>query len=146
VDSVRGERMLMEHLEYNLLFRWFVAWPWTTRCGRRHVARALEATPHLAQKKKTHSLDGRTTRRRDQPGRKRIEVFGWMKTVGGLRRLRHRGGARVNWQCLLAAAPYNLVRMRTLERRREGSRTAERGARDAARRPVTEYFRSRQNA
>jgi IS5 family transposase len=48
--------------------------------------------------------------------RKRIEeVFGWMKTVGGLRKLRHRGGARVNWQFLLAAAAYNLVRMRTLE-------------------------------
>jgi hypothetical protein len=46
--------------------------------------------------------------------RKRIEeVFGWMKTVGGLRKLRHRGGARVNWQFLFAAAAYNLVRMRT---------------------------------
>ena len=39
--------------------------------------------------------------------RKRIEeVFGWMKTVGGLRKLRHRGGGRVNWQFLLAAAAY----------------------------------------
>ena len=51
-----------------------------------------------------------------QRARKRIEeVFGWMKTVGGLRKLRHRGGARVNWQFLFAAAAYNLVRMRTLE-------------------------------
>ena len=51
-----------------------------------------------------------------QRARKRIEeVFGWMKTVGGLRKLRHRGGGRVNWQFLLAAAAYNLVRMRTLE-------------------------------
>src|SRR5580658_2109194 len=33
--SVRSERMLMEQLEYNLLFRWFVAWRWTTRCRRR---------------------------------------------------------------------------------------------------------------
>ena len=38
-----------------------------------------------------------------------------MKTVGGLRKLRHRGGGRVTWQFLLAAAAYNLVRMRTLE-------------------------------
>jgi hypothetical protein len=38
-----------------------------------------------------------------------------MKTVGGLRKLRHRGGARVNWQFLFAAAAYNLIRMRTLE-------------------------------
>ena len=38
-----------------------------------------------------------------------------MKTVGGLRKLRHRGGGRVNWQFLFAAAAYNMVRMRTLE-------------------------------
>jgi hypothetical protein len=82
--------------------------------------RHLEATPHVALKKKSRTLDRRTTR---HPGydvsqcvRKRIEeVFGWMKTVGGLRKLRQRGGARVNWQFLFAAAAYNLVRMRTLE-------------------------------
>jgi hypothetical protein len=35
---------------------------------------------------------------------KRIEeVFGWMKTVGGLRKLRHRCGGRVN--VLICAAP-----------------------------------------
>jgi len=31
--SVRSERLLMEQLDYNLLFRWFVAWPWMTRSG-----------------------------------------------------------------------------------------------------------------
>ena len=58
----------------------------------------------------------------DNPGyeisqrkRKRIEeVFGWMKTVGMLRQLRHRGLERVGWVFTLAAATYNLVRMRTL--------------------------------
>jgi hypothetical protein len=35
--------------------------------------------------------------------------------VGGLRKLRHRGGGLANWQFLLAAVAYNLVRMRTLE-------------------------------
>lgn len=51
-----------------------------------------------------------------QRTRNRIEeVFGWMKTVGGLRGLRHRGGGRVNWQFLLAGAAYNLVPMRMLE-------------------------------
>jgi transposase len=30
---VRSERMLMEQLDYNLLFRWFVGWRWTNRCG-----------------------------------------------------------------------------------------------------------------
>jgi hypothetical protein len=38
-----------------------------------------------------------------------------MKTIGGLRTLRHRGGDRVHWQFLLAAAADNLVRMRRLE-------------------------------
>jgi transposase len=82
--------------------------------------RTLQATPHIAQKKHSRTLDARTTRHAgyaiSQRVRKRIEeVFGWMKTVGGLRKLRHRGGGRVNWQFLLAAAAYNLVRMRTLE-------------------------------
>jgi len=85
-----------------------------------HTLRALEATPHIAQKKNSRTLDTRTTRHPgyviSQRARKRIEeVFGWMKTVGGLRKLRHRGGGRVNWQFLFAAAVYNLVRMRTLE-------------------------------
>ena len=38
-----------------------------------------------------------------------------MNTVGGLRKLRHRGGGRVNWQFLLAVAAYNLIRMQPLE-------------------------------
>ncbi len=50
-----------------------------------------------------------------QRRRKRVEeIFGWMKTIGGLRKLRHRGGARVEWQFLFVAAVYNLVRLRTL--------------------------------
>ena len=82
--------------------------------------RTLNATPHVALKTKSRTLDRRTTRHPgyaiSQVARKRIEeVFGWMKTVGGLRKLRHRGGARVNWQFLFASAAYNLVRMRNLE-------------------------------
>ena len=82
--------------------------------------RHLKATPHIARKKTSRTLDARTTRHTgydiNQRVRKRIEeVFAWMKTVGGLRKLRHRGGARVNWQFLFAAAAYNLVRMRNLE-------------------------------
>lgn len=42
------------------------------------------------------------------------EFFGWVKTVAGLRRTRHVGRAKIK-QCFeLAAAAYNLVRMRTL--------------------------------
>ena len=40
-----------------------------------------------------------------------------MKTVGLLRKLRHRGVARVNWVFVFTAAPYNLVRMQTLAAR-----------------------------
>jgi transposase len=75
-------------------------------------------TPHVAQK--IHSaIDGRTTRHAgyaiSQQKRKLIEqVFGWMKTVGGLRKLRHRGGERVDWIVTFAAAAYNLIRLRTL--------------------------------
>jgi transposase len=83
------------------------------------MVRALGATPHIAQKARHHTLDRRTTRHAgytvSQRVRKRIEeVFGWMKTVGGMRKLKHRGGERVNWQFLFTAAAYNLVRMRTL--------------------------------
>ena len=48
--------------------------------------------------------------------RKLVEqVFGWMKAVGGLRKLRHRGIALVEWQLTFAAATYNLVRLWNLE-------------------------------
>ncbi|MCE2468690.1 MAG: transposase, partial [Caldilineaceae bacterium] len=47
--------------------------------------------------------------------RKRVEeVFGWMKTVGGLRRTRYRGVARTGLAGYLVATAYNLVRMANL--------------------------------
>jgi len=50
-----------------------------------------------------------------QNKRKRIEeIFGWLKTVAGLRKTRHRGIARVEWMFTFALAGYNLVRMRNL--------------------------------
>jgi len=42
------------------------------------------------------------------------EFFGWAKTVAGLRKARWRGRERVGWLFTLAAAAYNLVRMRNL--------------------------------
>jgi transposase len=83
------------------------------------TVRALAFTPHVAQRVKGSAIDGRTTRHAgyaiSQQKRKLIEqVFGWMKTVGGLRKLRHRGGARVDWIVTFTAAAYNLVRLRTL--------------------------------
>ncbi len=81
--------------------------------------RALGITPHVARKTVGTAIDGRTTRHPgyaiSQQKRKLIEqVFGWMKTVGGLRKLRHRGGALVDWILTFTAAAYNLIRLRTL--------------------------------
>jgi transposase len=80
--------------------------------------RELEITPHVAQKTNS-AIDGRTTRHAgyavSQRKRKLIEqVFGWMKTVGGLHKLRHRGGELVDWIVTFSAAAYNLIRLRRL--------------------------------
>ena len=77
-----------------------------------------EVTPHLARKQ-TSIIDERTTRHPgyaiSQQKRKRVEeIFGWLKTVAGLRKTRHRGLLRVDWIFTLALAAYNLVRMRNL--------------------------------
>jgi hypothetical protein len=83
--------------------------------------RELQVTPHVAQHTtgRTSAIDGRTTRHPgyaiSQRKRKQVEeIFGWLKTVGLLRKTRHRGMARVGWMFTFAAAVYNLVRMRTL--------------------------------
>jgi hypothetical protein len=83
------------------------------------AVRALAITPHVAQKAIGTAIDGRTTRHDgyaiSQQKRKLIEqVFGWMKTIGGLRKLRHRGGELVDWIVTVTAAAYNLIRLRTL--------------------------------
>jgi len=55
--------------------------------------------------------DGSASFRR-VPGGKRIEEsFGWIKTVGGLRKTRHHGRALVDWFFTLTAAAYNLIRI-----------------------------------
>ncbi len=77
-----------------------------------------QVTAHLACKPAT-IIDQRTTRHPgyliSQRKRKRIEeIFGWLKTVAGLRKTRHRGMARVGWMFSFALAAYNLVRMRNL--------------------------------
>jgi transposase len=85
-------------------------------------SRNLNATPHVAQNihaRRSSAIDGRTTRHAgyaiSQVKRKRVEeIFGWMKTVGGMRKLRHRGLPLVGWMFTFAAAAYNLVRIRNL--------------------------------
>jgi hypothetical protein len=80
--------------------------------------RRLAVTAHVSQntKGRRSAIDGRTTRHAGHAIsvriRKRIEeVFGWIKTVGGLRKTRHRGTPRVGWMFSFVAAAYNLVRI-----------------------------------
>jgi transposase len=50
-----------------------------------------------------------------QKKRKWIErFFSWLKTTAQLRKTRHRGHRKLNWNFTLAAAAYNLTRMATL--------------------------------
>jgi transposase len=87
-----------------------------------HEMRNMNVTPHVAQNNNRRggsAIDQRTTRHAgyqvSQKKRKRIEeVFGWLKTVGMLRKTRHRGIHKVGWVFTFAAAAYNLVRMRSL--------------------------------
>jgi len=85
-------------------------------CRRRGI------TPHVAQhdQGRRSAIDGRTTRHAgyavSQRLRKRVEeVFGWAKTVGGMRKLRYVGRARNELCATFTAAAYNLVRMAKLE-------------------------------
>ena len=75
-------------------------------------------TPHVAQHTsgRRSAIDEGTA---GHPGyaisqriRKRVEeAFGWAKTVAGLRKMRHRGLLKVDWQFTLAMAAYDLVRL-----------------------------------
>ena len=83
----------MEGLDYNLLFRWFVGlgiddpvWSPTRHAGS------------VSQQK-----------------RKLVEQgFGWMKTVGGLRKAAAPRRPLVTWVFTFAAAADNIVRLRRL--------------------------------
>jgi transposase len=87
--------------------------------GFVEACRKNKVTPHVAQKKKGSAIDGRTTRHEGYAlslrFRKRIEeVFGWIKTIATLRKMRHRGTPKIDWIFTFAAAAYNLVRMRNI--------------------------------
>lgn len=79
-----------------------------TRCIKPHIA--------MIAGRKTQGLDGRTAKRTgyqiSQRKRKLVEeIFGWMKTVGTLRKTRFRGLERVREQCLWVLSAYNLLRI-----------------------------------
>ena len=80
--------------------------------------RMMNVTPHVARRQ-TSRVDGRTTRHAgyqvSQQIRQRVEeVFGWVKTVGGGRKLRYRGVERNRLWWEFTAAAYNLLRMAKL--------------------------------
>ena len=86
------------------------------------AVRTMGITPHVAQSDRRRggsAIDDRTTRHDgyaiSQRKRKLVEqAFGWLKTIGLFRKLRHRGGRLVDWMFTFGAAAYNLVRWRTL--------------------------------
>lgn len=83
------------------------------QCRKRKV------TPHVAQKRKGSGVDGRTTRHAGYGIslriRKRVEeVFGWLKTIGCLHKLHHRGRERIDAIFMVATTAYNLTRIRNL--------------------------------
>jgi len=81
--------------------------------------RSRGITPHVAQnitEQRGSNIDGRTTRHEgyslSQRCRKKIEeIFGWGKTIGGLRKTRYRGKERTGFYAYFAGATYNLIRM-----------------------------------
>ena len=81
--------------------------------------RDLNATPHVARNERGSAIDARTTRHEGYGIslriRKRVEeVFGWLKTIGCLGKLHHRGCNRVDAIFSFATAAYNLIRIRNL--------------------------------
>jgi transposase len=83
------------------------------------VLRALRTTPHVTQNVKRQggsAIDRRTTRHpgyaQSQHARPRIEpAFGWLKTIGGLRKIKLRGLPKVTWLVVFASAAFNLLRL-----------------------------------
>jgi transposase len=85
-----------------------------------HETRTLGITPHVAEKTRHNAIDQRTTTWAGYAvsiRRRKIveESFGWMKTVGGLRKFRHRGKERVRAVFTFTCACFNLIRMKNLE-------------------------------
>jgi transposase len=93
--------------------------------ARDFVAACRQAgiTPHVASNvhpgRLCSAIDGRTARHRgyrtSQIVRRRIEqIFGWLKTVGGLKRSRVKGLAKTQLAARLAVAAYDLLRIARL--------------------------------
>ncbi len=86
------------------------------------AVRDLKITPHVAQhtNQRRSAIDGRTIRHDGHEVsmriRKRIEEpFGWVKTVGGGRKLRYKGRQRNRAWFLMTAAVYDIIRIVALD-------------------------------
>ena len=86
------------------------------------TVRELGVTPHVAQndKNRRSAIDGRTTRHAGylvSMGKRSLieKAFGWMKLVGGLKKVKLRGLDKVGWLFTYCAAAYNLLRIRSLQ-------------------------------
>ena len=88
---------------------------------KAQLAKALNQPAETAEFEYQGSVtvDERTTRHAgyeiSQRKRKRVEqVFGWMKMVGGLKKVKLRGIDKVGWLFTFTGAAYNLCRLRNL--------------------------------
>jgi len=136
--SIRSERLLMEEMDYNLLFRWFVGLNadddvWDATVFTKNRDRLLEAdiaTEFLARVVEQARAKGLTSDEHftvdgtlleawasaksfPSVGDKKRKV-GWLKTIALMRKVRHRGVCKVDWIFTFACAAYNLVRIRNL--------------------------------
>jgi transposase len=107
-DVLPGERRITLGADRGYHSRDFVA-----ACRDRNII------PHLADKNRGSVLDRRTTGTTgyslSQRLRKRVEeIFGWAKTIGGLRKTRFRGIARTQLAAYMVGAAYNLMRIARL--------------------------------
>jgi transposase len=83
------------------------------------LMREINVTPHVTQnlaRPGGSAIDGRTTRHdgyaMSQHARPRIEpAFGWLKTIGWLRKIKLRGLPKVDWLVVFASAAFNLIRL-----------------------------------
>jgi len=82
--------------------------------------RKLKVTPHVAQNDTNRcAIDKRTTRHVgyniSQRKRKLVEeIFGWLKTIGLMRKMRHKGVKRGAWIFTFTNAIYNLIRIKNI--------------------------------
>jgi transposase len=91
--------------------------------GFVEMLESRQIAPHIAanDKRPGGSAVAKQIRKRkgyaiSQRLRKRIEeIFGWMKTIGGLRKTRHKGRARTQLAAEIVGTAYNLLRIAKLK-------------------------------